>query len=79
MKEETTFEELDKTDILNAVQKMIENYYTLKTMYTKYCDLSLPYREEDFPLCEPHQILDVKSEYEKTFHMIGLYNIKDWI
>jgi hypothetical protein len=65
-------------DALNKIAQLIKDYYTLKTQWEIHKDLSIPYDQKNFTICEPHQIPSVKSEYEKIFTYYLKLNITYW-
>lgn len=68
----------DQEKLLKQIGQLIINYYTLKSQWDTYADLSIPYDQKNFTICEPADIPMVKNEYEKIFTYYLNLNIKYW-
>jgi hypothetical protein len=70
-------EQLDIPVVIHRIEELIKEYYTLEKEYKIYTDLSMPYRKEDFTICEPSNILYRKKAYEDVFYWLKL-KIRLW-
>ena len=70
-------EQLDIPVVIQRIEEIINEYYVLEKEYKIYTDMRIPYRKEDFTICEPSNIQYRKSAYEKLFHLLNL-NIRLW-
>lgn len=68
----------DQEKILKQVGQLVIDYYTLKSQWATYADLSIPYDQKNFTICEPANIPMVKNEYEKIFTYYLNFNIQYW-
>jgi len=68
---------LDMSVVTNRIEELIKEYYTLEKEYKIYTDMSIPYRKEDFTICEPGSILYRKKSYEDVFYWLKL-KIRLW-
>lgn len=68
----------DQEKLLKQIGQLVINYYTLKSQWDTYADLSIPYDQKNFTICEPADIPMVKNEYEKIFTYYLNLNIKYW-
>lgn len=70
-------EQFDIPVVINRIEELIKEYYILEKEYKIWTNLYIPYRKEDFTICEPSGILYRKSQYEKVFYWLKL-DIRLW-